>query len=462
MKKHQRQIIFVFVAACLLSIFPVEASPQCQIEPIAEKTGRILKEIRIAEKEIPDANAEFTLTLKASVKGASWQKTGAEAAVLTVFVDDRYNQDLILFRGEKTFEYQLLLGQLNQNEHKVIIVFNQARSAQNAGNVKIESARAFPFENLTAKVKTANLSYFAAINSPIIYLRPATVDKFSDIPLLTFYEIFPEANDGYRIRYTTIFTNEDGGTQSAALMARWGRMTDIEWIYEISVREDGKILSEIYQGENHETKNFNGKRLDSHPLIFNVTVNNNFADSGCSALRLSPMPVQANLWDGSRETMMDAYPWTYQIMAQEAIREGRVNTAKLGANTIADPRDYLYVEIYSEPRTAAIAVEAETSDGEKSSSDAGNAALRVSRNGFVRIAMLLPQKTASDFPPTVTVGCYPVSNDASGGCQNIRVIKLVRLDRNYLPVIEKIGAPPQNVKAGEKAVFVSGNRKNRN
>ena len=33
------------------------------------------------------------------------------------------------------------------------------------------------------------------------------------------------------LQYTAIFSNEDGGTSTRALMARWGRTTDIEYIY---------------------------------------------------------------------------------------------------------------------------------------------------------------------------------------------------------------------------------------
>lgn len=189
-------------------------------------------------------------------------------------------------------------------------------------------------------------------------------------------------------------------------------------------------------------------------MIFNVTVNNNFADAGCSEIRFAPLPIRADLSDKSRETMMDKHSWTYRIMAEEATREGRVNAAKLDADTIADPRDYLYAEIYSEPKAAAIALEAENSGGEKFSSDAGNAALRVNRNGYVRIAMRFP-KDASDFPKAIRIGCYAVSGNSAleSVCQNLRLIKLARLDRNYLPIVKNINSESANVKSGEKAVF---------
>jgi len=310
-----------------IAFLSLKVSAQCEIEPTIAATGKVLRELKVSKQA--DTPAEFTLTLKASVAGASWQIKGAEAAILTVFVDGKYNQDSILFAGAKIFEYRMPLGKLNAGEHIISLVLNEARSAPNARRVKIGSAFIAAFEDLSADSKTTDRSifdYIARINAPVIYLRPDTIDKFSDIPLLTFYEIFDEPENVKRIRYTTIFTNEDGGTQSAALMARWGRMTDIEWVYEMRVNEKGGILSEIYQGANHETKNFNGRRVfGNHPLLFDATVNNNFTDTGCSPLRVSPLLAQANLADGSRETVMDAFPWTYQIMAREAMREGRVD-----------------------------------------------------------------------------------------------------------------------------------------
>jgi hypothetical protein len=455
MKNLLRAILFI-------AFLSLKVSAQCEIEPTIAATGKVLRELKVSKQA--DTPAEFTLTLKASVAGASWQTKGAEAAILTVFVDGKYNQDLILFAGAKTFEYQALLGKLGAGEHKISIVLNEARSAPNAKRVKIQAAFSVAFEDLLANAATTDRSipaYIATINAPVIYLRPDTIDKFSDIPLLTFYEIFDEPENVKRIRYTTIFSNEDGGTQSAALMARWGRMTDIEWIYEIRVRENGAILSEIYQAANHETKNFKGKRFGNHPLIFDETVNNNFADTGCSALRVSPMLIAARLSnpssgiEGSRETLMDAFPWTYRIMAEEAFREGRVNPNKLDANTIDDPRNYLYAEIYSEPENAAINVEVETSGGEKFSSDGGNKSLRVSRNGYARIALRTPQSRAGMFPKTIKIGCYATAeNSASDGvCRNARLIKLIRLDRNYLPIFKNIDAASRNIKSGEKAIF---------
>ena len=39
-----------------------------------------------------------------------------------------------------------------------------------------------------------------------------------------------------------IWSNEDGGTNTPALMARWGRTTDIEWIYRVVLDRAGAIV----------------------------------------------------------------------------------------------------------------------------------------------------------------------------------------------------------------------------
>jgi len=83
--------------------------------------------------------------------------------------------------------------------------------------------------------------------------------------------------------------------------------------------------------------------------------------------------------------------------------------------------------------------------------------LRVSRRGFARIALRAPQNQLGKFPKTVDIGCYATAeNSASDGvCRNVRLIKLVRLDRNYLPIVKSIDATAQNIKNGEKAIFES-------
>src|SRR5262249_39780381 len=161
-------------------------------------------------------------------------------------------------------------------------------------------------------------------------------------------------------------------------MARWGRMTDIEWVYEIQIDKSGSIVSEKYQAANHQTFDFKGKRaFGTHPLIYTVTDNNNFSDTGCSALRFGLEPHEMDLSKGSRETVMEKFPWTYRVMAEEMVREGRIRADSADPNIVEDPREYVYAEIYNEPDSAAVAFEVATTDGRKFSSDLGSEFLRV-------------------------------------------------------------------------------------
>ena len=43
------------------------------------------------------------------------------------------------------------------------------------------------------------------------------------------------------------------------MMLSWGRTTDIEWVYQISLNSEGQIISEIFQGAGHTPTTFNGE-----------------------------------------------------------------------------------------------------------------------------------------------------------------------------------------------------------
>ena len=105
--------------------------------------------------------------------------------------------------------------------------------------------------------------------APIIYARPNTVGKFTDLPLLMWYEIVPTAR-GRQYRYSVIFSNEDGGTQTDRLMATWGRTTDIEFVYGVEVDGGGRILAEEFQGPGHEVPAFKGQHEAAASAVLGV------------------------------------------------------------------------------------------------------------------------------------------------------------------------------------------------
>ena len=271
-----------------------------------------------------------------------------------------------------------------------------------------------------------------------------------------YYEILHEAGTDLTVRYTAIFTNEDGGTQTAALMARWGRATDIEWVYQLRVR-DGKIVEEIYQGVEHETKSFTGTRTTgSHPLLAIASDNNNFSDLACSAVRFAPLPIRARLETATRESVMDIYPQTYRVMTEELLREMRIGDALTDINIIADPRDYLYIEAVSEQEGAALAFDVKVTNQPKMfASDLGNPRLRIDRSGYFRTAVRLAKDTSPAMIEAVTARCHEGTKPAAvRNCKKFKVVRALMLDRNFIPRTLLLQTQPESSLApGETRVF---------
>ena len=137
------------------------------------------------------------------------------------------------------------------------------------------------------------------------------------------------------LKYSVIFSNEDGGTPAAALMARWGRTTDIELAYEVELR-DGRVVQGRYQGPDHRV--IPKARLEVRPpLLLVSTLNNMFLDRGHPAAVVRLVPEVVQLDRRTRESVMDDHPWIYRVMARELASER--------PEWVADPRDYVYVDM---------------------------------------------------------------------------------------------------------------------
>jgi hypothetical protein len=403
---------------------------------------------------------EVGLDIEARSPGASWAREGAEAAALLVSIDGVYNQDLLLWAGDELFSYRVMLGRLSKGKHTVSVSLNKARSAAEARTAEVKSLRPLPLAPLpiarSRETKTLDEDQLALSHSPVLYARANTIDHFTDIPLLMYYEILRERGDDRIVRYTVIFTNEDGGTQTAALMARWGRGTDIEWVYQFRLHGQ-KIVEETYQGVRHETKFFAGTRTGgSHPLFAVASDNNNFSDLACSAVRFAPLPIRARLEAATRESVMDMYPQTYRVMTEELLREDRISATPVDINTIADPREYFYIEAASEQEGTALAFDVKVVDQAGIfSSDMGDARLRIDRSGNFRTAVRLPKGISPAMVETITARCHAGSQSVRDrGCKHLKLMRVFMLDQSYVPQPLPVQAEPESSLApGETKLF---------
>lgn len=341
-----------------------------------------------------EAAGEAVAAVTAACDGCSWERRGREAAVLRLELDGRYSQHLVLARGAAPAAYRVLLGPLAAGAHRLQITRDPS-SARHAGAVVVASAD-------VRVVPPGDPGHDALAHAPFVYARPGTMARFSDVPLLAWYE----TGDGGRLRYSIVFSNEDGGTPPDRLLATWGRLTDIEYVYGVTLGPDGRAGAEELQGRDHRLLPFAGRREGAHPLLWVVTDNNMVGDRGRTAERFAPAPDRFDLAGVSREVVMDAAPWSYRVSAQEARREGRVREPA-GDKRIVDPRRYVTLEACAPAEDATVAFEVGVGRAGEPlrffASDAGRPQFRIARNpthfptGCFRGAVALPAD-AGDAP----------------------------------------------------------------
>lgn len=283
----------------------------------------------------------------------------------------------------------------------------------------------------TLAVTTASDSVIVA-HAPALWLRADTIGLSTDLPLVLYAEDLRVNGTGV-LRYSYIFSNEDGGTATAALLARWGRTTDIEMAYEEEWK-DGRMIVSRFQAPDHHVFEYKGSRQADHPLLLDATLNNVFLDRGRTGVRITMVPLLVDLRSATRESVMDGNPWVYRRMANELIEEGK-------AAVYGDVRDYLYVDAKLSLFDSAVAAAARSADGTWRASDRGLKDLAVDRNGWVRIA-IPNSKNATD----VGFVCYP-TKPATGQCK-VEISRVLSLDGQYKPVVAK-GAGTVDLTVGE-------------
>ena len=323
---------------------------------------------------------DVVATVRAGCAGCAWGEPGHEAAALRLSVDGVYSQHLLLARGEAPADYRITLGTIAAGSHRLAIDRDAGLSATQAGAATIVVA--------DIRVVGNRDEALAQSMAPILYARANTVGRFTDLPILMWYEVAPTPR-GRQFRYSVIFTNEDGGTATDRLMATWGRTTDIEYVYGVEIDASGRILAEEFQGPGHEVPAFHGRHEARHPLLWVSTDNNMVSESGTSAIRYAPAPERFDLTNVSREAVMDRHPWSYALASEEMKREGKIADQGPGHNSIPDPRRFVYIEACGDVGDAALAFAVQVRDT-WIRSDRGIAQYRIVRDGCFRAAIPLP------------------------------------------------------------------------
>jgi hypothetical protein len=336
--------------------------------------------------------SEAVAVIRAYCELCDWGSRGREAAVVALSLDGALQQHVVLTRGTRA-DYRVLLGALREGDHRLALALDTRWSARRTGAVRIEDVS-------VAAVAADDPAHEALAHAPIVHTRKGSLDCFSDAPLVAWVETFPTAGGGRELRYSIVFSHEDGGTPLDRLLATWGRATDIELVYAVELDALGRVRRAEYQGKDHVTTAFAGRREANHPVLYVVTRNNMLGDRGPATPRVALAPVPFSLDSVSREAVMDAYPWTHQVSAAEVRREGLVaDGARPGSKRIPDPRRFAYLEACGSVSDARLAFDVALGSTEGAlqwyASDAGLPAFRVARSGCFRAAVALPRDAAA-------------------------------------------------------------------
>ncbi len=263
--------------------------------------------------------------------------------------------------------------------------------------------------------------------------------------MIVYCERLSENGDPF-LQYTVIFSNEDGGTSTRALMARWGRTTDIEYVYRAFLTADGRhVRRATIQANNHKELEFRGKVDGSHPLLMPITDNNMIGEADTpTPIRYQIAPVLVDLTGHCREQVMDQNPFAYRVMAKELKREGKLRPfGTVDGEKVSDPINYLYFEMKLTNSEASVATLGRLKgDPRWYSSHLGHAdfAIRTWRRnsaespkGFVRTTVELPPGTKADQIAEIGFECLVLDKAADSACGVEAVTKAFLLDRDYVP-----------------------------
>jgi hypothetical protein len=388
---------------------------------------------------------EALVRFSAAAPGVSWAVKGDESAVVSLFVDGRYATDLVV-PSAAPIQRSLALGAVGRGRHRLTLRFAADRSAAPARRVV-----------LTRPAVTVSDEVFLRY-APIVIGRtlPELGDAYqnarTDTPLVAWHEEGAAATPGHRIlTYSVIWSNEDGGTDTPALMARWGRTTDIEWIYQVEVDAAGNKVpgTEVYQAPNHATLAFTGTYDRQHPILQTCTANNNMCDTvtipaGATAMRFFLDTTQTRPADRAREVLMDRNPWTYPITAREMLREGKIESpSDPGTLAVGDERTYLFLEVKKQTGTAtgtgsapglSVGVRLKSDPSKLYRSDHGVPTSSIARDDPAATTVELPAGTKIGDISSIEAIRQPMGDGDNGAPVTVTSINRgFFLDSSYLP-----------------------------
>jgi hypothetical protein len=244
-------------------------------------------------------------------------------------------QQFVLFWGASPFVYAGFADPVRLSDrYSVTISVEPPASLRGLSQPGLLQPQAVLLASALEVVGPANPQYLVYAYAPVLYGR--STSALHDVPMLT-YATVARASDGANVlSYVVVFSHEDGGTGFLPFVewGTWGRMSDIENAISFTVSAAGSVSGARYLwgGEplsgfpdsqtalQEVERPFTGAWWGKHPVLRDATGNNDFSDQGTTRFRFQLAPVAAPAPGAARDAVMDANPFTYQVMADEVAR----------------------------------------------------------------------------------------------------------------------------------------------
>jgi len=216
-------------------------------------------------------------------------------------------------------------------------------------------------------------------HSPVLHIRD---DQFgnrrTDLPLAIGYSV-KETPNKLTIIYTAFFSDEDSlnkVSQMDSQMTRYGRRTDIEWVYEAdflptTLHPIGGSFHTAFLGElGHAKAPFAGTYLPgtSHPILYNLAKHNVFSDhpsrkQAREAIAYHLPPLQSISEPAAREQLMVDHPWLFFHSDLESKREKKLSKSFAS---------HLFVRVRGKLKSGSFKAKVAFDNGQKFESPHGN------------------------------------------------------------------------------------------
>ena len=343
----------------------------------------------------------------------------------SVWVDGTHRHEVLLFPGSGLTRYDSLVGPLTRGRHSVELRPSDLWKA--AGCVLVQGLEATAYAAGTPE-------HAVFRHAPVLELRADTIGEATDVPLYAYAERLPAGPES-TWRYSIVFSNEDGGTPTRALLARWGRTTDIEQVYEVAT-SGGRITREAFQGPDHVTRAFAGRRQGEAPVLLVATLNNMVIDRGRSVAAVRPVPAVVDLSQATRESTMDDRPWVYRVMENELAAEGRIAADapvdERWPKVAPDPLSHVFFEARLRLDRAVAVAWVTDRPGRRLWSHYGQMPLAIDRDGWVRSAVAVGVDPLSQVAD-MGWACLAAPDAKGVGSCEIEATRAFALTRAYRP-----------------------------